>query len=341
MTKEAMIRLTGFRQVGDEKNPVGFGTLFGYPVEATAPRNGRLTLIFTAAEPPKRKAVKQLGKLVSEDTELRGAVTVVQATENVTHPNTFLVTLSSKDETAARDLYARLLSRLEGALQGLEGITAPENCIICAQGSADTLAKYDGAVNKTHMACLQRWKNEATETFENKAQNPGTLLGIVGGLIGGVVGAVPALIALGIFHYFVWVLFALIPLGVFYGWKLLRGKLSRITTIFTIFYSIAVSIVVWVGAETMMARAEGIYFSLFDTFEFIFSLIRYAPELFAEAFLRNALMALGAAVVGIWISWRQITRTDQAALVETQAIVDAAVPMEREASTRETTDEYV
>jgi hypothetical protein len=180
---------------------------------------------------------------------------------------------------------------------------------------------------------LEQQRQEAEQVFEEKSMNPKTIEGIIGGVIGGAVGAIPALIALVFFNYFVGILFALIPLGIFYGWKLLKGKLTRLTTVFTIIYTIFTSLFVWILSLGIFIRSELAYFygveiTLGEAIALAFEFFAENPNYFISDVLSDALFAFGSAVIGIWIVWRQITRTDEEAFSQVQATYEEAIPLE-------------
>ena len=364
MTREAILNLTGFSQVGEGKAVRGLGVLFGFPVEATAPRNRHLTLIFTTAEAVKPKVLRQARRVLRQDKELRRIISFLPA--NQTNVNSgmlmgvvaggaiggavaagvsraanagvvgtgFTVVLKLKDELSARRQYEAAVARLQEIFREV-GITAPEGCIFCGQPGGETLAKY-GALHLVHRNCLHNWRNATKERLETKRHNTGHLQGFLGGLIGGLVAAIPTVLVLRFFELFVWILFALIPMGIFYGWRLFRGRLSRVTTVFTVLYTLILAPLTVIAYEFLMFLH---YFPGAPLDWFLDLLL--IPEVFAEVLLPNIGMALVAAAVGIWIAWRMVSRTDQQELTQTLLTVDESVsiePMGHQLSDREPSD---
>jgi len=323
MTKEALFRLTGFQIVAaDEKHVHGWGTLFGYPVAARVYKDGHLELLFTAKDGTVR-TVRQIQKKLNSDAELKGKLTITATEYGTQNLFLFLVTLKSSDELEARHLYDLMLSRLSLFLSETEKISPAKNCAICDQDGGDMLTLFEGNARIVHNSCLHRWKNENMEKMETKSQTAGHLQGVLGGVLGGIVGSIPAFAALRLTNYVVWFLFALIPLGIYYGWKLFGGKLTRITLVFTIIYALILAFVVEVIDTFIILRSYfGDWVTLQDTLEayFVSSPVR-------ATLLQNALMALGATLVGIFVAWRAITKTDKGQLIEVQIAVDMAVPI--------------
>ena len=325
MTREDMLGLAGFRQVGEGKNAVGRGLLFGFPSEAAAQKNG-LVFVCGVDAKPDAKQYKAIKQRLKEDARTKGRISVtptVPGDEADTGGNFFVVTVTfGKDDP--RLWYEQTMDALETILRE-EGMIAPIGCAICGGDGGDALAHYDGRPALVHMSCLRQWKDAQQEALELKKQNSGHLRGVLGGLLGGVVGAVPALLALSFLDFYVGWLFALIPMGIYFGWKLFGGKLSRVTTIFTILYTLALALVVEVIDSWLILRGLFPYdqVTLLGTIEAYLD-----PALFAEWFLAPTLMALLFSAIGIFFAWRMISRTDQHELADLQVILDEAVPIE-------------
>jgi len=328
MTREEMIRLTGLKQVGAGDTATACGLMFGFPVKAV-PGKKDLTLYFYMETEPDNKTVKAINKRLWDGTELKGKFGTANATQNQNKEtgNYLAATFHFKGEEP-QPFYSQALSALEAALRE-EGVTAPsKTCPICGLSEGDALAMYEGQLSVVHMSCLRRWSSERQEQLELKAQNSGPLRGILGGLIGGVVGAVPAFLALFFFEYFVGILFVPIPLGIYYGWKLFGGRLSRLTTVFTVAYSLVVGLAVEILDSFLILRAifPTLNITLGQTIEAYLD-----PELFTELFMRSTLIAVGFTALGIFFAWRLITRTDKHEAADAQTIVDEAVSLEQAA----------
>jgi len=319
MTREEMLQLTGFKPVGEGEN--GRGLLFGFPTEAVAQKNALVLLLY--GDLPTGKQIKTINQLLKEDARLNKKVSVANtstAAPGVT--GAFIAaTINVKGEDAAA-LYRDALPVLERALRQ-EGLNPPQQCPICEQPGGDTLVQHDGKLCIVHMNCLRSWKNERQEALEQKVQNGSHLRGILGGLLGGIVGAIPAFIALNLTEYFVGLLFVLIPLGVFHGWRLFGGKLDMVTTLFVIVYSLIVGLFVEIMDSWMILRdIFGPSVTLLDTIEAYLD-----PHLFREIFMRSTLMALGFSALGIFLAWGMIRKTDKHEIEDNQKAFDEAIAL--------------
>ena len=332
MTQERIQEITSFRIVGAEDGLRGVGILFGYPVEAAFSKNEKeLTLAFTADQVGFK--IKDLRKKLRENPELKGKVDALVSPDGEWPMNVFLIKIRVAEATEMEHLYHLTINLLEEALAEFPAFVAPSTCKICGGLDSDTVAIVENALNYVHKACLERHQQEVQQALEEKELSPKTIEGFLGGLIGGAVGAIPALIALVFFNYFIGVLYALIPLGIFYGWKLLGGKLTMLTKIFTIIYTLFMSIFVWIlflaiELRQIIGHYEGIEITLGESLSYIFEIISRYPEFIWEHAMSDILFAFGSAIVGIWMVWRFISKTDASELAQVEAALEGAVPLE-------------
>ncbi|MCL2569214.1 MAG: hypothetical protein FWE12_07270 [Oscillospiraceae bacterium] len=320
MEREQMLQLTGFQPVGD----VGRGLLLGFPAEAEVlsgfMKDGLTLRLYGDAATGKQ--IKAMNKQLKDDARLNGKVSIAADAE--TPGVAGVVTISAAGEGDINSLYRNAIDAVEKLFRE-EGINPVPNCPICEQTGGDTLVHFDGPLCVVHMTCLRNWKNAREEEVALKAHNGGHMRGFIGGFIGGVVGAAPAFIALMLTNYFVGLLFALIPLGTFYGWKLAGGKLDRITTIFVVLYSLVVGVFVEIIDSWLVLREALPAFnpSLWYTIQVYLN----PAHRWHDLFFRHLLMALGFTLLGIFISWSMIRKTDKHELADNQAAFDEAIPL--------------
>ena len=342
MTREWLLGLTGMRQIGEGDNMYAVGTIHSYPVSAVADKKGRsLTLDFTVTE--SNVNVKKLSKSILADKGLKGKVSIVNGSVgDSVKPNVFRVVLTPADEAEAQTLYPHIIAQLGEALSTLDNLTPPTVCAICQSENSDTLATYNASLNIVHRNCLEQWAQNIKKEFDDKENNPNTVRGLIGGVLGGVVGAIPAFLALFIFNYFVFILFALIPLGSAFGWRLFGGKFTYLTTVVVIVLSLFLSVFLdlidsHLGVLNELNELLYLYplyyyyiqdfiqhYTLGDTISFYYLDFQNFIE---YEIIRNVGLSLLGAIIGIAVSWRFITRTDSANLVATQSILDEAVPL--------------
>ena len=359
MTKEGILNVIGFSKVGEGKQLRGYGLLFGFPVEATVPKDGQLRLVFTL-ESLKGRQTRRVRRLIGRDEDLKRKVRIVPlkepqsggsveglmlggllggaiggaiagaAASSKTVSPALQVTIRLNDEMQARRLYDLTVLRLKEAFREAE-ITAPRVCPICKQYGGEALTKYTGRLDLVHENCLEKWKQHKKTHMETRSHGVGHLKGLLGGLLGGVVGTLPTLIALFLFDYFFWALFALIPLGIYYGWRLFGGLISKGTTVFVVIYTLFLAPVV-----VIVATFVDIIMHFPDAGVTIGDVVQdfFWVESFVEFYLYNTAMSLLAAVIGIAIAWRQISKTDRQELNRVKSAFDDAVLLERRTDNR-------
>ena len=144
---------------------------------------------------------------------------------------------------------------------------------------------------------------------------------VLGALLGGLVGAIPAVLMRDFGSYLVAVLYALIPLGANYGYRLFKGKRNKAAFFVTIVFSVL----------DMFLMRLGMYFvyvvghyhmvpSLTDVVEAYF-------QSYGAAQIGPDLLFLA---LGLWIAWGGIRRTGahevQEAVMVAQTLLPDQVP---------------
>jgi hypothetical protein len=106
------------------------------------------------------------------------------------------------------------------------GASIPNVCGICKQPGSDSYAYIDQVYQQAHAACVHAYSNDAMDKAAENENSGSYVSGTVGALLGGLLGIVPSVLLATFFDRISWWLCALIPLGAYYGYKLLRGKMS-------------------------------------------------------------------------------------------------------------------
>jgi len=317
MTHEEIIQMTGLKHVGADKKLKGRGIVLGFPAEAVPDKKNVNLYLFTESEVTKQQKNKLAQKF---ETSVATFHTQESSFSDWKIGGVLMVVVwFSKEEPEAA--YEQLLQSLGPALEEV-GIQPAANCPFCDKPDGDAVTKLEERLVLTHMDCLQHWQEEQSEKAEHNRYNQSSMRGIIGGLIGGVVGALPTLGALYFFDFFVGILFALIPLSIYYGWKLFGGRLSNLTTAFTIFYTIVVALIVEIVDSWLILREvfPELEITLLRTID-----VYLDPYLFREMFMRSTVTALVFAAIGIWIAWKQIRKTDKSDVEYATTALDEAV----------------
>lgn len=199
----------------------------------------------------------------------------------------------------------------------LLGLRAPETCHICGGERPDVTAWYSGAYRVLHRNCVEELSVDAAEKIETNERLSNPVLGLLGAFLGMLVGIIPSILTIiyadGIFSY----LFALIPICVCFGYKKLGGKTDiTMPIVCTLLSIVSVFFIQLANISIVFAQIYG--------FE-IASSIRMAAEMFLSlgdlwAIIADSGSLFLFAALGIWISWKTISRTGRATLRSTEAI---------------------
>ncbi len=139
---------------------------------------------------------------------------------------------------------ASIIEALEGATAaGLQnGVPFSTECAFCGNRDADAfmLCPPKNGRSAGYRAVHQRCVASAQGEAEEKAlRNEGSyLLGLLGALCGAVVGALPTVLTIWLLDTIYAIICALIPLCVFYGYKLFKGKMNAFSIAVTIVFSV-------------------------------------------------------------------------------------------------------
>jgi len=152
------------------------------------------------------------------------------------------------------------------------------------------------------MDCLHKWKSSSQETLEQKQYTTNCAQGIIGGAL-----ALPIVLATMFFDIpgdLAGLSGMLLPIGIFFGWKLFRGKHSRAVVIFTMLYALSLG--------TVSAAV--------NTYRLGFELLSgsFALQLLA----RWSIIAFGYAGI-----YPRISMTDKKVIAMTKSIFDDATPL--------------
>ena len=117
-------------------------------------------------------------------------------------------------------------------------IQESNQCPICNQFGPDGLAYYGGVYQKVHLHCIQNLLDEKEAAVQKNETNGNLATGLIGAILGGIIGIIPSVLT-GVYADSIYaLLFALIPLCIFYGYKLFQGRMDNSAIVLTIVLSI-------------------------------------------------------------------------------------------------------
>ena len=222
------------------------------------------------------------------------------------------VTVSRLPEESA---YA--LDRIFQAAVGLlkeHGLVPPRTCPVCGNGECDCVALLHNEYVPTHRDCVGRVVHETELQAEESLSKGSYLRGFVGAVIGGLVGALPSLLTILFLERMFVVLYALIPLAAYYGYKLLQGTMDKGAMVCTVISGIlnlfSLNFLVFVFQVRKLYGALPLGF-LFTAF------FGNLGTILPDMILDFVFLALG-----IWICYGRISRTAKGDVSNAYAVLD-------------------
>lgn len=300
----AALEAQGWRRVDFS----AYGVRDGYPITASmqAGRANACPVTVTLQEEPDKatqKALAQEIKAVAAKPYFNGRVCSL----------TLKLDASRPFPLAALDDVLRVL-------QG-QGMTPPCQCALCNQMGYDAYAMVKGRYDAVHQGCMDSLHDEAVAKAK---QVPGSYwTGILGAILGCIVGIIPNVLTIWLSETIYSLLYALIPLCSYYGYKLCRGKMNKAAVAATLVLSVlSVFIIEFVLLNiTLMEEYEvGLGLSLALTFPLL------ADGEVWVLMAQDAVSSFLFIALGVFIVWGQISRTHASELKDMAKIRQTILP---------------
>lgn len=296
------IRLNGFK-VADSH---GFGVVNGYPVSVTWVNKRLVQLQLAAAKEQWKEHKKEL------NSAFKGKGNVSFGADSI------YISLKLNDSDD-------LLNRLKDAVNCVKnlGIRDDNTCPICKMSGCDTAAFLNGAYRTTHSACLDTMLTDKKAKFEDNTHNGNYITGIIGAILGMLIGTIPSFFTIVWMNTIYALLFALIPLFAYHGYRLLRGKMNKFVIVLSIIMGIAGVYVLnfaLLGYNVM----TGYGLSIVDYFT-VLPIFLSDTDVWISM-TTDSIVDFFFVIVGIAIVWKQITRTSATEIRDAEKIRDTALP---------------
>lgn len=198
------------------------------------------------------------------------------------------------------------LSVMDGVIRVLKenGVRRLDECPFCGAGNCDSLMIYKGGCRSVHRRCASEDFSQVQQLAGASPETGNYVTGLLGGIVGMVLGCVPSLLTAYFMNTIYALLFALIPICIYYGYKLARGRMGKAT----IFVSVLLTVV-----GVFFMNAVMVYLQLLQEFSTAFATVQIQALVGSLSgwgiILKSNPSTLLFAALGIWISWRIITNT--------------------------------
>lgn len=184
------------------------------------------------------------------------------------------------------------------------GLRDLSHCPFCGKEDTDSTRVIKGVIVPVHDACAKELYQQITSHVEElEKSNKGMGKSIIFAIGGAVVGAIPTLISIIFFQYMLAILYALIPLASFYGYKYGGAPKKSYVPILISVISLLIVVVMMAWLYGSIAASEGF------TFSEAMEIQEFSASFFSDLFTSVLFLA-----IGVFISWKQMYKQTTAAI---------------------------
>lgn len=199
-----------------------------------------------------------------------------------------------------------------------KGVKPLAVCPVCKGDGCDSIAHVGQCYRPVHKACLTENYMTAKAKAEENEINGNMLTGLLGAILGGIVGCIPSLFSIWAADKIYAIFYALIPLAIYYGYKIFKGRMNKAALAITIVLSVIFAVGIEFGSLAIAMVQEGIPLGMLGE-------LLQVPEIM-EMFWRNIPMSLIFIALGLWIAWSQITKTASTPVLGMEAALATLTP---------------
>lgn len=294
-------------------NNIAYGVVGNYPVQVQLVQDANLQVVVSLEE-----GGEGLDKTSSKEIvkEIRGEL---QVKATVSLHNGRLTALVGNPWGKAKKVEEGLddlLSVLPAVLHR-RGISPQKTCPICHREDCEMLAAFDGSYQPIHQGCLEEIAQAAGQKMAQNQESGSYLTGLLGAIIGGLLATIPAVAVIWFTETAYSLLYFLIPLGVYHGYRLARGKMDGIVLPLTCVLSVVFGV-----ATDIMNLAISMVANEIP--------LKYLGVMFTNGEVQRLLMgdmvsSLLFVALGIAVTWNQISRTARSSMDDALAIQQSAM----------------
>ncbi len=199
---------------------MAYGEINGYPFNIMAMGKGTEINSLRASFALEKAVRNRLLKPVKTELAPIGRVSVNSSLNNLVY-----FTANTNMPNPVDALYGALYKMTLAFMAN--GLYASQICPICRQAGCDAMAQVGAGYVNTHRACIE---NKYVQTVQNANVNEKSgfnALALIGALLGAVIGSIPTILTILLAERIYAVLYALVPIGSFFGYKLLKGYMGK------------------------------------------------------------------------------------------------------------------
>jgi hypothetical protein len=232
--------------------------------------------------------------------------------------NSVQVLISGLTSAACRQKFRQATQILLEELPRL-GIGPCEACHYCGEGGCDGKVLSDGICYPAHTRCKENKADEILAEIEYNQEHGSMPLGLAGAVLGGLIGSVPSFLTAHFMDTIYALLFALIPLAAYGGYKLCKGLMNAAVPFIVSVISLLSTVVLVISyeyaalyqylSEDWPTLEEDLAAEGYTAFSFIMELM--LSEEFRFDLIAEMAMPILFCGVGIFAAWSQISKNNR------------------------------
>lgn len=231
-------------------------------------------------------------------------------------------------DTAKQPLAQGVEAALQIAAETLSGPGVPkppETCLLCKQGGCDVYAMVGDKYAPAHRACVEAACAAAQAEAQHNEAKGSYLTGALGALLGALVGAVPNVFSMWFGDRIYLLLYMLVPICSYYGYKLFRGRLNKAAPVIVAVFSLVQVYIVEMLLAYLILLDEGMRLSLPMVVQL------YHRYMTLGDMMSSMGMPLLFTLGGIFLSWGIISRNNQTARLDAERSMESMQPIQEAA----------
>ena len=303
-----------FRLVGTQI----LGIQNGYPFSLTLASKGKrdtVTLFFSVGSSIPYSMQKAIFKRLP-----RGS--------SVTRPikNRLMVTYTEKNDGDIFEIVMAMLNVVSTEFSASPKAIIPATiCPICKHEMCDSAALVAGQFVPVHRQCAQEQTQRLVANAELNQESGNYLTGFIGALLGAIVGCIPTIATILLLKTEFGLLYMLIPLTSYGGYRLFKGRLGGIARIAVILTSLLAFVIMQPSIFYIFYAWEGYRGGFLSIFQMYFT--EYIPYLDMSELVTDIGFGVLFLIVGIISSFSLTGSTNRDRIVEAGTNMDSITPL--------------
>lgn len=223
------------------------------------------------------------------------------------------------------DVYCQGIRVTLDAVKNL-GVARPDKCCVCGGSGCDAAIPRGGVYAPVHRACLEKAVSGAQDKADSNARHGSYLLGTVGAFLGALVGVLPSALTILLAERIYVILFMLIPLCSYMGYRLCRGRMNYFALVVAVIFSVLGVYLLNFGV-TLYSLADAFKLGLGDAIA-LFPYMLIDPDVWTEVSKsEDFIKCLLFVAAGIFLAWGMISRTARTDVKDAKGVLDSAIPL--------------